>query len=75
MLFFVRFSLSLYARMLLSFSINVLAARKNSWLTKGISDVLKVHYMHCPWTSISLTVLSDPGSEYGEDFSPQDEFL
>jgi len=42
----------------------------------GITDVLNVHYdMHCPWTSISLTVLSDPGSEYGEDFSPQDEFL
>lgn len=56
-------------------SINVLAARKNRHIS-GIKYVRNVNYdMHCPWTSISLTVLSHPGSEYDEDFSPQDEFL
>jgi len=66
----------LCARMLLSFSINVIGSRKNSLFISGMTHVLNVRYdMHCPWTSISLTVLSDPGSEYGEDFSPQDEFL
>ena len=67
---------SLCARTLLSFSIDVLAVRKNIRHISGVTRILNVHYdMHCPWMSVSLTVLSDPGSEYVEDFLPQDEFL